>query len=131
MLQRGEPLQNPALYRHGDSYVVKLTLSCDSDVQNIVVADQLPAGFEIENPRLNGDALSAEGVENSITPAYLEVRDDRLVLAFDRLSRGTHQFHYVVRAVTAGSFLYPPVHAECMYDPLIRATSTTSEITIR
>jgi len=53
-----------------------------------------------------------------------------LVLAFDRLAKGTHQFHYVVRAVTPGVFQHPGVVAECMYDAQLRGRSAISSVEI-
>lgn len=119
---RGEP-HDAAAFRHGAVYLVELTIKAPQALENIVVADLLPAGLEIENPRLDADALTGKDTTGAVTPAYLEVRDDRLVLAFDRLEEGEHHFYYAVRAVTPGNFQYPSVTAECMYEPQIRATS--------
>ena len=35
---------------------------------------------------------------------------------FDRLNKGTHRFHFRVRAATRGSFTHPGPWAELMYD---------------
>jgi alpha-2-macroglobulin len=124
-------------FAQGDSYVVGLTIQGDWDLENVVVADLLPAGFEIENPRLDAEILPKDTFEEAITPSYLDVRDDRIVLAFDRLGdrqhrqRKTHQFYYVVRAVTPGLYQYPPVTAECMYDARVRGASEAGNITIK
>jgi len=104
---------------------------CDNLSKNVIVADLLPAGFEIENPRLDADVLAGQKLEGAATPAYLEIRDDRLVVAFDALEAGTHHFYYLVRAVTPGSFQYPPVHAECMYDPAVRGASLPGSVEIK
>jgi len=156
------------VFPHGESYVVDLTISCNQNTKNVIVADLLPAGFEIENPRLDANVLAARGkgevvaeetppeeqeqeesgeeseyedtyerprktktAGGAITPEYLELRDDRLVAAFTELPQGTHHYYYVVRAVTAGSFHYPGIHAECMYDPMIQASSAPSAIEIK
>jgi uncharacterized protein YfaS (alpha-2-macroglobulin family) len=102
-------------------------------VQYLVVADLVPAGFEIENPRLESGATPNPAFESGLTPSYLEIRDDRLVAAFDSLDQGEHQFFYVVRAVTPGAYRYPALEAECMYDASIRARtmSTSIEVTAR
>ena len=124
---------NPKLsqFKHGDSYLATLSITCAQAVENVVVADLLPAGFEIENPRIDEDVLLTLGIEEQgIYPAYLDVRDDRLILAFDRLDGGTNTFYYVVRAVTPGTFQHPGVVAECMYDAKVRGRSALSAITI-
>ncbi|MBI5092783.1 MAG: hypothetical protein HZB26_10120 [Candidatus Hydrogenedentes bacterium] len=119
------------IYKQTDSYVVGLEITPDANVKNLVVADLLPAGFEIENPRLDETVLSGETFQGAKTPSFLEIRDDRLVLAFDALGTGTHRYYYVVRAVTPGTYVYPPSQAECMYDDRIHATTETATIEVK
>lgn len=128
--QQGAPFEG-AVYDHGESYLVDLAIVCNNLSKNVIVADLLPAGFEIENPRLDADVLAGQKLDGAATPAYLEIRDDRLVVAFDALEAGAHHFYYLVRAVTPGSFQYPPVHAECMYDPAVRGTSMPGSVEIK
>jgi hypothetical protein len=120
-------------YRQSDSYVIGIELKCEQEVKNLVVADLIPAGFEIENPRLEPDAIPTGPFEGAATPSYLEIRDDRLVVAFDELKRGTHKFYYIVRAVTPGTYQYPAVEAECMYDASVhgRGQAGTVEVVKR
>ncbi len=87
-------------------------------IQNIALVDRLPAGFEIENPRL-GRGVPVPWLEASETwtTDALNVRDDRLEV-FGALAPGEkRKVVYAVRAVTAGQFTIPPVEAEAMYDP--------------
>jgi hypothetical protein len=118
-------------FQQTGSYVVMLEINCEDYVKNLIIADLLPAGLEIENPRLNPDALPGKAFAGAVTPSHLEVRDDRLVLAFDALRSGRHLFYYVVNAVTPGRYQYPPVQAECMYDGSIRGQSAASSIEVR
>ena len=124
----GAPVESP--FRQAASYVVKLEIECVRTTKNVVVADLLPAGFEIENPRLQVDAMPGKTFKAAVTPAYLEIRDDRLVTAFDELKKGTSYFYYIVRAVTPGRFQHPPVTTECMYDASIRGRSAASTIEV-
>lgn len=118
-------------FEHGDTYVVTLRLTTKQHLENVVVADLLPAGFEIENPRLDADAVLAMNIqESTLRPSHLEVRDDRLITAFDTIAPGKYRFHYVVRAVTPGSFTWPSVHAECMYDPAVRGRNAPGTVEI-
>ena len=116
--------------RQGETYVVGISMDCRQTVKNLVVADLLSGGIEIENPRLGADVMPRARFRGAVAPSHLEIRDDRLVLAFDELRKGTHLFYYVVRAVTPGSYQYPAVEAECMYDARVRGRSTPSVIEV-
>lgn len=118
-------------FAHAGSYVVHVQFECARGLFNVVVSDILPAGFEIENPRLDPDLLPAGKFAGNITPSYLEVRDDRLILAFDELSGGGHDYYYAVRAVTPGRFARPGIVAECMYDAEVHASGPPQTIEIK
>ena len=64
------------------------------------------------------------------TPSFLDVRDDRICIAMNKLDSKAYTFRYLVRAVTPGRFQLPALHAECMYNPDITATTVPSEITV-
>jgi uncharacterized protein YfaS (alpha-2-macroglobulin family) len=103
--------------KQNDLLIVRLTLSSSVDrLENIAISDLLPAGFEIENPRLTATA-NYPFVRNSATPEYMDVRDDRMNL-YTSIIGGTREkeFYYVVRAVTPGVFQHAPVVAEAMYN---------------
>ncbi len=121
-------------FRHGDQYLVELRIRPTNKVEQLLITDMLPAGFEVANPRLDLDAQPALGDRSPesfiTTPAYLEVRDDRVALAIDELRGSRYYFRYLVRAVTPGVFQAPALHGECMYLPTVRAVTTASEIII-
>ncbi len=108
--------------RSGDIVLVELTIRTPIALPHIVIADLLPAGLEIENPRLEttektdatqpDKSTAAPGFENP----RLDIRDDRMILVDQMKQAGEARYTYVARAVTAGTFTVPPVHAECMYD---------------
>jgi uncharacterized protein YfaS (alpha-2-macroglobulin family) len=119
-----------AAFKQTDSCVVELEIQCDGNMENIIVADLLPAGFEIENPRLDPDSLPGGKFKGAAQASNVDIRDDRLLLAFTKLESGTHHFYYAVRAVTRGSYQYPAVRAECMYDPGIASRSGVGAIKV-
>jgi uncharacterized protein YfaS (alpha-2-macroglobulin family) len=49
--------------------------------------------------------------------ARLDVRDDRMILFGHLPISGRARHVYAARAVVPGTFVLPPVRAECMYDP--------------
>lgn len=118
-------------FAQGDSYIVEIMLKVDQESKNVIVDDPLPAGFEIENPRLDPDLLAGVEMPAAVTPTYVEVRDDRFVAAFDTLGEGKHHLYYIVRAVTPGTFQRPGARAECMYDAAVRGACLPETIAIK
>lgn len=99
-------------------------------LSNLAVVDRLPAGFEIENPRLGRAALSSVPA-TPFDVASMNLRDDRVELFGDLPAGATRVFTYAVRAVTAGSFAEPPPQAEAMYDPFIGSTGRGGVVQVR
>jgi alpha-2-macroglobulin len=87
----------------------------------VIVADYLPAGFEIDNPRLvsSGDTGKLDWIEEAAEPVHTEFRDDRFTAAFERKSGDPAVFTvaYVVRAVSPGRYVLPQAYVEDMYRP--------------
>ena len=87
----------------------------------VIVADYLPAGFEIDNPRLvsSGDTGTLSWITDAVEPANSEFRDDRFTAAFDREENSPSVFAvaYVVRAVSPGHYVLPQAVVEDMYRP--------------
>lgn len=87
----------------------------------VVIADYLPAGFEIDNPRLvsSGTTGTLGWITDAADPVSSEFRDDRFSAAFDRNKDSPAVFTvaYVVRAVSPGSYVLPQAYVEDMYRP--------------
>ena len=113
-------------------YFVEVTLTNkrSEGLQNVALEDFIPAGFEVENPRLPGTA-NREFLRGKpqFSPEYVDYHDER-VQAFGYVSSGKTFYFYLLRAVTPGTFTLPPVNAVVMYDPVIEASSGMSQITI-
>jgi uncharacterized protein YfaS (alpha-2-macroglobulin family) len=112
----GQPI-SPTGIRQNDLVVVKITLQAADaagEVKNVAITDLLPAGLEIENPRL-GPQREVKGTEAASTPDYLDVRDDRINL-FTTASTSPKTFYYLARAVSKGTFKLGPVSADAMYN---------------
>ena len=83
-------------FRQNDLVIVQLTLenAYGSDVDNIVITDLLPAGFEIENPRTK-DIPGMDWIKDGTTPTAIDVRDDRIHFFVDadqnKQQRATHR----------------------------------------
>ena len=87
----------------------------------VILADYLPAGFEIDNPRLvsSGDTGTLSWIEGAVAPTHSEFRDDRFTAAFERKVSDKAGFTvaYVVRAVSPGRYVLPQAYVEDMYRP--------------
>jgi uncharacterized protein YfaS (alpha-2-macroglobulin family) len=103
-------------FKQNDLIIVQLTLerSFNTDVDNVVITDMLPAGFEIENPRTK-DLPGMDWIKNQNSPTALDARDDRLNLFVD-LHSMRQVYYYAVRAVSPGIYHMGPVSADAMYN---------------
>ena len=116
---------------HGDLIVAEITVKAlTANLENVVIVDMLPTGFEIENPRLESRAgipwLKAQGFK----PDYLDIRDDRLIFFGTFPRQRERKFYYALRAVTQGEFTLPPIVAEAMYDTTKSAVKGSMRIEV-
>ncbi len=131
----GEP-SDPAKAKQNQRFVVVLKITePQPQFGRVMVADYLPAGFEIDNPKLvsSGETDTLAWIEDGIEPANSEFRDDRFTAAFDRDKDASPVFTvaYVVRAVSPGRYVLPQAIVEDMYRPdrFGRTGTGTIEIT--
>ncbi len=113
--QRNGSLITNGEFNQNDLIIVGITLekSYNGTIENIVVTDMLPAGFEIENSRLK-ELPDATWIKNESYPEHTDIRDDRIHF-FTSLSSSSKTFYYSVRAVSTGNFVLGPVMADAMY----------------
>ena len=132
--------------RQGDKFVVGLTVTPQENRLNpVILADLLPAGFEIETVLRPADARIVEydwstGEDRVRAGAFdflgtidyaqtTQAQDDRFVAAINVYDRAV-TLAYVVRAVTPGSFAMPGAVAEDMYRPEVFGRSAPGRVTI-
>jgi alpha-2-macroglobulin len=113
---------NPAKAKQNQRFVVVLRMTePQPQYGRLIVADYLPAGFEIDNPRLvsSGETGTLAWIEDALEPVHSEFRDDRFTAAFDRKAGAKAVFTvaYVVRAVSPGRYVLPQAYVEDMYRP--------------
>ena len=127
--ERGNPLPTNRVHS-GDLVQVELSISAPTPLEYVAIDDLLPAGLEIENPRLSTTAPDAAGKPNEpaavnrFVDSRVDMRDDRLVVIGQLTAAASGTFVYTARAVTPGLYVLPPAHAECMYD---RGTNSMAE----
>ncbi|MBF0276975.1 MAG: hypothetical protein HQM13_04265 [SAR324 cluster bacterium] len=127
--EEGQLLQVPFSVTQGSRLFVVITarhrISALKGLSNVLIEDWLPAGFEVDNPRLSG-----QGDLPTLPPQVLGLKrmeinhfdtgDDK-VAVFGKLSRNFETAVYSVRAVSQGVFRLMPYQAEAMYIPEINA----------
>ncbi len=132
-------------FKAGDLVRVTLTFRLSKERRYVAVTDPLPAGFEAVESWFATTARSlaaeqdqqGEGGDDWLSWwrrggfDHVERHDDRVELFATRLGEGVHQFAYVVRATTAGTFRTAPAHAEEMYEPEVFGRTATHVIEIK
>jgi uncharacterized protein YfaS (alpha-2-macroglobulin family) len=104
-------------FYQGELIVCKIELTgFERNAQNIVITDLIPAGFEIENPRLNPATEIQWVPKHPMYVQYMDIRDDRLLLFTDLNRNRTKEFYYMLRVVNQGTYQLPVIGAEAMYD---------------
>jgi alpha-2-macroglobulin len=123
-----QPLIGPVA--PGDVVEVRLTVNATHDEQYLQIEDPIPAGF---------DFIEQEGLyELKTKPSWWdfyytqrEFHDDRAALFSTTFSRGQGQFHYLLKAVTPGTFQANPARVLPMYEPARQASSGAVNITVQ
>lgn len=97
-------------------------------IDNVAITDMLPAGFEIENPRLNATS-EYSWIKDTGDADYFDIRDDRVNI-FSTVTGNYSHFYYIVRAVTPGTFTMGSVMADAMYDGSYHSYHGANYVTI-
>ena len=117
----GNPVDAKTVKQNTRLAVVLRITEAQPQFGRLVVADYLPAGFEIDNPRLvsSGDTGTLSWITNALEPVDSQFRDDRFTAAFLRKRDDPAVFTvaYVVRAVAPGKYVRPQASVEDMYWP--------------
>ena len=129
---QGEAL-DAAQLQQGTRMVVVLEVAPQSEGGGrLVIADPLPAGWEIDNPNLlrAGDVSALDWLEGETAAEMTEFRADRFAAALTWTSGERFRLAYIVRAVTPGEFRHPAASVEDMYRPEFRAWSDSGAVTV-
>ncbi|CAN5638537.1 hypothetical protein BH23ACI1_BH23ACI1_31790 [soil metagenome] len=138
-------------YQAGDLVRVTLRFHLTKERRFVAVTDPLPAGFEAVESWFASTARTLAAQQDSHANPddipeehddwgrwwrrggfdHVERHDNRVQLFATRLSAGVHEFSYIARATTAGTFRTAPAHAEEMYEPEVFGRTATTVIEIR
>jgi hypothetical protein len=132
-------------YKAGDLVKITLRIRNTKERRFVAVTDPIPAGTEpVESWFATTATELAEQQRREEAKGYdwmswwqrggfdhIERHDDHVNLFATRLSEGVHEFTYVVRATTAGTFITAPAHAEEMYEPEVFGRTATDVVEVR
>jgi uncharacterized protein YfaS (alpha-2-macroglobulin family) len=91
----------------------------------------IAAGFEPLNPNLETSSSDAKPSQaDSLNPTYVQRLDQEVRYYFTELPRGTHTFHFRVRASNQGSFVHPSPWAELMYREEVRGRGAGMRVVV-
>ena len=121
-----------------------MTLTLRGEGRYLALTDPLPAGFEpLDEWALTTAsdlAAKAQHLESGDDWRswwyggyfdHVEKHDDRVLAFATRLASGRHEFSYLVRAITAGTFDVPGAAVEAMYAPELTGRSAAAAVTVR
>jgi uncharacterized protein YfaS (alpha-2-macroglobulin family) len=113
--RNGNPLSSTT-FKQSELIIIGITLerSFSTPIENVVITDLLPAGFEIENPRTK-EIPGMDWIKDASYPTALDVRDDRIHFFVDAENM-KQTYYYAVRAVSPGNYKMGPVSADAMYN---------------
>jgi uncharacterized protein YfaS (alpha-2-macroglobulin family) len=133
-----ERLQNRFVYaevplagavQSGDVVVTRLTVNATEDQSYLEIEDPIPAGFEfIEQENLY--ELKAKPAWWEFYCTRREFHDDRAALFSTKFRRGQQRFHYMLKAVTPGTFQANPARVLPMYEPARQASTRSVTVTV-
>ena len=124
--------------RAGARVRVRLTMAAPARRVHVALVDPLPAGLEILNPEL---AVSGDLPQDPNSSRggrwwwwswyqHQNLRDERAEAFTSYLWAGVHEYSYMARATTPGSFVAPPAKAEEMYAPETFGRSGTDWVVV-
>jgi uncharacterized protein YfaS (alpha-2-macroglobulin family) len=128
----------------GDLIRVTLTFTLPQERRYVAVTDALPAGAEAVESWFRTTAsdiareAAVERTSNDDPWGYMrggfdhiERYDDRVALFATRLAEGRHEFSYLIRATTAGTFRVAGTSVEQMYAPEVKGRAAPVVIEIK
>ena len=120
---------------------VRLAMVAPTRRYHVALVDPLPAGLEAVNPALavSGTVPRDPGEARRAGPwwwwmrpwyEHQNLRDERAEAFASLLWAGVHDYAYVARATTPGTFVVPPAKAEEMYHPETFGRSATDRLIV-
>ena len=114
--------------KQNDRFVMTVKVTSEEVGGRVMVVDRLPAGFEIENPKLveSGSIAGIDWLKSTAAPEHTEFRDDRFVAAFNfsnaKSEGDTSSEGEGVEGVEGGAEAVPPAGTAAVKPAALTAT---------
>ena len=115
-------LENNATVKSGELLEVEITVETKNEYEYICIEDPKAAGFETVDVRsgYNGNSIGA----------YVEFKNEKVVMFARILGHGKYSISYKVRAEIPGKFSALPTKIYAMYAPELKGNSDENKINI-
>jgi uncharacterized protein YfaS (alpha-2-macroglobulin family) len=115
-------LDNNATVKSGDLLEIDITIESKNEYEYICIEDPKAAGFETVDVRsgYNGNSIGA----------YMEFKNEQVVIFAQRIGHGKYSLSYKVRAEIPGKFSALPTKIYAMYAPELKGNSDENKIII-
>jgi alpha-2-macroglobulin len=112
----------------GEVFDIGLEIIADHPVDHVIITDPLPAGLEAVDTTFQTSAPYIQARGDSWQLDYQTIYKDKIMAYGDRLEAGVYTLHYLVRAVTPGTFQWPGAEAHLQYAPEELGRSGAAEV---
>jgi len=124
-------IDEPFSVEAGQVFDVGLEVITDHPVDHVLISDPLPAGFEAIATDFQTATTYYQPQQDAWQLRYQKIYKDKVVAYGDRLNAGVYNLHYLVRAITPGSFDYPGAEVSLQYNPESFGRSTSSVLQVK
>ena len=124
----------------GASVRVRVQMVTPGRRYHVALVDPLPAGLEVLNPALSVTGTVPDDPKDNASNRYWwwsrpwyshqNMRDERVEAFSTLVWGGVHEYTYVARATTPGTFVVPPAKAEEMYAPETFGRSASDRVIV-
>ena len=112
----------------GDVLTVQIVVESPEEMNYVMVEDSLASGFDVINDRLKEPENEWEWYGYYGEP--IDIRDERVAMFRDYLSKGNNEFSYRVRVARDGIYSVPATRAEPMYNPQIFGVGNEDKVKV-
>ncbi|HPY75601.1 MAG TPA: MG2 domain-containing protein [Planctomycetota bacterium] len=130
LLNKDMQLMSKNVIRKGELIWVEVEVVANDPYRNLILEQFLPSGVEVENPRLVTTVKKTKTDDlNILWPEYVDMRDDRISAFFHaKVKNVAQKWYFGMRGTTTGSFYFPPLTVQCMYDASIQANTVSEHL---